>query len=652
MLTLSSTKDRYELDSLHDALIMWYAENSLSLDPEDVKGRIFRDEHAEGVDALLVDSANNDLLFVQAKTVDKFENRTNNYAENDVKLALEGVKFLLRGDYKGKITPCLENLVDEYHELDRTEDYRTRVLFLHLKQPPVSCKFVDLFTQEIPQVKVDFLDFHWFFSFYRDVYLAKTAAPPKRVSFRIMTNCLTKKVPYPSRVFTTKAEDLARVYDEHGERIFQQNVRYFLGLRSKAINQRILETAIGEEGANFWYFNNGVTMVCTKITETTAGNVVKLEDPQIINGAQTTYALHEAYKTGKLKDENEVLVKAIETTDRDFMESVTLYTNSQNAIRLRDLCSNDKTQRAVQKILLDSYGYFYERKRGEFDTLYPTPAAKESAFGSGYKSKLISNENAAQAFLAAYLLKPSQAKAEKARIFLRDSGGLYAEIFDDNDTLLPEKLLMSWKLLKFAEAQKAAYAGLYAQAKDAAEATKVSTYRFDFLLHSEYFITNLLTDFLKNRGFDIHQNKSHILKVISAVDSSDAELAADYTAITVDMAEFMDELKQEQSYYHNKFFKSDKSIALVRNFLRKKHPFVEIIQQETPAKTKCPVCGKAATGVMNLAKHFLALSDAKHVEWIESKGLSYPKLLGSTQAGLGKGDLQPLADRLKEELGA
>jgi hypothetical protein len=135
--------------------------------------------------------------------------------------------------------------------------------------------------------------------------------------------------------------------------------------------------------------------------------VITLTDAQIINGAQTTYALIEAYKNGELKENVEVLIKMIETDDKNFLENVTLYTNSQNAIRLRDLCSNDEIQLKIQKILLDSYQYFYERKRGEFDSLYPTIDAKRKLLRDNFKVKVISNEKAAQSFLAMYLDKPA-----------------------------------------------------------------------------------------------------------------------------------------------------------------------------------------------------------------------------------------------------
>jgi hypothetical protein len=401
---------------------------------------------------------------------------------------------------------------------------------------------------------------------------------PKSISFRVMTNLLTKDVPYKSRVFTCKGEELAKIYTDNKDGLFQQNVRYFLGLRSKSINRQILETAKSDERAKyFWYFNNGITIVCKKIIETTSGKLIKLEGAQVINGAQTTYALYEAYKNGELKGDVEILVKVIETDDRNFLENVTLYTNSQNAIRLRDLCSNDKIQLKIQKILLDSYGYFFERKRGEFDSLYPTTGEKRKLLGNDFKAKIISNENAAQAFLAMYLNKPAQAKNEKGRIFLKDKAGFYDEIFNEKDDVLAEKILMSWKLLKYIEAQKKSYWQIYKSAESLPKVKKNKVYKYDFLLHSEYFVLNIFKDFLKNNRYNINV-KNDLLDIISKVDNNDKLIQKIYENIKNELAKYIGRFKTQPDYYHNKFFKNEKSIGLIRNEINKKYNFVEIIQ--------------------------------------------------------------------------
>lgn len=574
---LDKLKNEYDLESEHDALILWFGENYISLDPIDVKTRIVSDKRAEGVDAILLDQMNFDLYFIQAKTVSQLDKTENNYPESDLKLTLEGIRYLLTGDYTGKITPRLENLIDEYHEYDKTGNFNTIILFLCMKKNPSDFKFIESFEKEFPSISINFFNFDWIFNFYTDKYLALIEPPPENISFEVKTNYHYKDTPYKSRVFTTKAKEVAKIYNDYKERIFQQNVRYSLGLKSKSINKQIQETAVDQERRNhFWYFNNGITIICTELGETTSKKVINLKNAQIINGAQSTYALYDAFKDGNLGDEVEILIKAIECDDKDFMESVTLYTNSQNAIRLRDLCSNDKIQIEIQTIIRDIFSNFYERKRGEFNSLYPTPDARKKSFGDDYNLRIVSNENAAQALLAMFLDKPSQSKAEKRRIFMKDEG-FYDGIFDRKEKLLSEKLFLSWKLKEYIEMKKKLYEKVYAKAEDLKEKYRDKVYRYDFLLYSEYFILNIFKDFIKENKFDIDSKRDEILEVIKKVENNDSLIQAIYDDIKKTMKDYISTIKDEPRYYHNKFFKNEKSIGLIRAFFNEKFKFVEFV---------------------------------------------------------------------------
>ena len=524
-----------------------------------------------------MDNQKLNLIFIQAETVQKIENIDDNFGENKLKCTLEGVRLLIKGDYKGKITPELENYTDEYHEFDKSGDYRTKIVFILLKKQPSDDKFIQSFKKDFPEIEIEFFDFDSIKKYYMEEYLVSRSPAPDKISFQVITNILEKDLPYKARVFTAKAEELAKLYNDYKERIFQQNVRYSLGLKSKSINEQILKTAKSPDKCkNFWYYNNGINIICKELKPTTNGKIINLIKAQIINGAQTTYSLYEAYQNGELQPETEVLIRAVETSDKDFMDLVTLYTNSQNAIRLRDLCSNDEVQTKTQKILGDGYTYFYERKRGEFESLYPTNEAKKTTFGSDYESKIISNEKAAQGFSAMFLNTPSEAKSQKSRIFMKDDGGFYKNIFNLKDETLPEKFLASWSLLNFIESKKKEYRKQYNKAEKPDKKSMKKVYVYDFLLHSEYFILNLFKDFLKNEKFDLDKRED-LAKINKMVINKEQKIDKIYEIIKNGLKEYVKELKKEPTYYHNKFFKNDKSIALVRNFFRNKYVYVDLL---------------------------------------------------------------------------
>jgi hypothetical protein len=557
---LANVREDYSLESIHDALIVWYAQYALGLDPDECSERIVEDRRAEGVDAVLVDNKNFILYFVQACFVGKFENTKSNYGENDVKNTLMGLKFLLSGDYKGKITPELENLIDEYHEYDKTGDYTTKVLFLTAKNEPVDDKFIIAFNEEFKDVEVQFIGFDNILEFYQNDYLILRSPAPDKISFELLSAPLEKSRPFRSVVFTIKAKELAKTYSEHREKLFQQNVRNPMGL-GKRINDLIFNTATSDvDSSNFWYFNNGIHIVCKNANVTTGKKVIVLTSPQIINGAQTTHAVYEAYKNGQLKEDVEILVKAIESDDKKFVDHVTLFSNSQNAIRLRDLSSNDEVQDKVQRILRDTYRFFYQRKRGEFETNYPTDEIKKKEFGQKYRDKIIDNEKASLIYLATYLGKPVEAKTDKWKVFLKD-GGYYYDIFDSDSENLAERILFCWKLMKFIEKKKREFRGEYnvEKKKENPDASVLDRY---FITQADFFIGRLMRYYLEKEGHRLDVT-ADILKLNDLIDSDDLVIVDAYDKSVDQVSKQIQREKRKPSYYMNKFFKEAKHIVLI-----------------------------------------------------------------------------------------
>ncbi|MCX7424557.1 MAG: AIPR family protein [Planctomycetia bacterium] len=171
-----------------------------------------------------------------------------------------------------------------------------------------------------------------------------------------------------SWVFSMRGDAIAQLYERAHDRLFARNIRGFLGVES-AVNEGMEETLEGEP-ERFFYYNNGITIVCDKAKkESSQGrDILRVDNPQIINGQQTTRTLAaHPEQAGKAS----VLVKVIQvprSADEDgdafeeIVSRIVAGTNWQNAIRPSDLMSNDRKQtelgRALRKI-----GYTYIRKR-------------------------------------------------------------------------------------------------------------------------------------------------------------------------------------------------------------------------------------------------------------------------------------------------
>ena len=561
---LINIKKENGLENEHDALIFWYASWFLGIDTDEIKERIVKDTRGEGIDAILLDEINKTFYFVQAETVKDIKSTENEFSENKIKTTLTGLRLLITGDYRGKITKEIENFVDEFHDINKYNEYKTIMLFLTMKKTPTRDVFIHDFEKGFPNITIRFIYFDELISYYND-YLIKKAPAPNRISFEVVnespSKILDKSYPIKARVFTVMAKDVANNYDSYKEALFQDNLRYNLETYGSNINEEIYKTSIDPNNSSkFWYFNNGITIVCKKIEESPNGRNIYLRKAQIINGAQTTYAIYKAFSEGNLKDDVCVLIKVIETDDKELKEQIAMYSNSQNAINLRDMTSNDSVQTKIQRELLNK-GYFYERKRGEFDASYPTISAKRR-FGNNYKDRLIENTNAAQAFLAYFLDKPSAAKEQKSNIFNKTESGFYNQIFDINDHYLSEKILRVWSLLKYIDRRKKEYKKQYNSLKNLQDETKKEQiYSLDFILHADYFILNIFKYYLDKNIL----KEPSITKLIENNDSSINKL---YDKIIEDMAPLFTKLKKDPNYYPTKFFKAEVSIGVVLSYLK------------------------------------------------------------------------------------
>lgn len=242
-------------------------------------------------------------------------------------------------------------------------------------------------------------------------------------------------------IVTVSAVDLIRLIADpkdpnHINRsIFNENIRIYLGSKN-FVNKQIIESATGLQKTDFWYLNNGITIICDsyKFNPGIPGAQIDLDNFQIVNGGQTANALFEVGKgdSDRLTDVS-VLVRIYETKRQDFKPIVAATTNNQTRIDSRDLRSNDPKQKKIEAGM-ESDGYFYERKVDQH-------IDKDEA-------KRVDALRAGQAYLAYFRHLPDRARTQSDKIF----GEWYENIFDDDIT--PRSLLTAFRLLQLIDARK------------------------------------------------------------------------------------------------------------------------------------------------------------------------------------------------------
>lgn len=173
---------------------------------------------------------------------------------------------------------------------------------------------------------------------------------------------------------------LGDLYNEHGSRLLELNVRSYLQAKGK-VNKGILRT-LREAPGDFLSYNNGITVVAETIVlgplkDGTAG-ILELKGMQIVNGGQTTASIHRAAKDYKT-DLSKVFVQGkITVVDPSrFQEVVPLisrFSNTQNRVTEADLSANHQFHVSMERTsrrewLPDQRSmWFYERARGSYQT--------------------------------------------------------------------------------------------------------------------------------------------------------------------------------------------------------------------------------------------------------------------------------------------
>lgn len=194
--------------------------------------------------------------------------------------------------------------------------------------------------------------------------------------------------------------------------IFESNVRDYQG--SVVVNTGIRKTLGNAESENFWYLNNGVTIITPKAV--LAGKQLTIEDPQIVNGLQTSHEIYQHFSQleDPAGDERSVLVRVICEEDEEARDRIIRATNSQTSIPPASLRSSDDIHRNIEDFLKPR-GFYYDRKKNYYKN-QGMPVAK-----------IISIPYMAQTMMATTLLKPDSARARPSTLINSDTE--YRKIF-------------------------------------------------------------------------------------------------------------------------------------------------------------------------------------------------------------------------------
>jgi hypothetical protein len=179
-------------------------------------------------------------------------------------------------------------------------------------------------------------------------------------------------VNQPRRAFygLVTAGQLAALYQQHGKRLFEKNIRHYLG--AQPVNDAIAAT-VRERPAELFYLNNGLTPICSQIIpapgHTNQNATLTLSGFSVVNGAQTVGSIFAAQMAANagISPDAKLLITLIEVgpTPGTLGLDITRARNTQNAVRGLHFAALDENQERLRRELAISGIQYHYRPSAE-----------------------------------------------------------------------------------------------------------------------------------------------------------------------------------------------------------------------------------------------------------------------------------------------
>ena len=201
---------------------------------------------------------------------------------------------------------------------------------------------------------------------------------------------------------------------------FESNVRDYQGHNS--VNSSIANTLAGEGNEDFWWLNNGVTILSTDIKLIT-NKSLQVVNPEIVNGLQTSREIYNYFseRNGRINDDNRtILVRVIKPESEESRDNIIFSTNNQTSIPKSSLRVTDTIHLQIE-MYFKNRGLYYDRRKNYYKN------QKKKAID------IISVSFLAQCLISLVLRKPDFARARPSTLLTDEE--TYKYLYEDNQDL-------------------------------------------------------------------------------------------------------------------------------------------------------------------------------------------------------------------------
>jgi hypothetical protein len=363
-------QDQVRVHFLSRALAALCVKNYANVDVTTAGGSVTDAYHDNGIDAIYFDQKADALLLVQSK----WSGNGNRPLDGDAAgTFVAGIRDLLAARFDRFNEKVNAKKAEVMEVLYAARPVRLRFITCHTASQPtplyVRRKVEDLVEElndPVPVARADYLD-------QAGVYGLITAdSKPPKISLQIgLSDWGEIEKPFLAYYGRVHVREVAQWWNDHGNGLFTQNLRLFY--YSSDVNEAISAT-LSQSRESFWYFNNGITIICDTVSRGLAGapgravGVFTCEGVSIVNGAQTVGTIGSVLGSAQSDQEAWVQVRIIslERCPPEFGRLITRAANLQNAVGNREFAAIDPLQhRLATDFALDKRKYVY--KSGEMD---------------------------------------------------------------------------------------------------------------------------------------------------------------------------------------------------------------------------------------------------------------------------------------------
>ncbi len=295
---------------------------------------------------------------------------------------------------------------DEDYKISSTKPLKIRLITNHNPKTIVNKRAITKALQAM-KPEHDYVTYHISFGLDIEYEIMEIENPKEYVDEAVIKldapNNFMRFGAEESLIVNISALSLKNLYVQYGYRgLFAQNLRYYV--KNAKIDGNIVES-IQEHSENFWYYNNGIILICDNYI--IDGNSILVQNFSIVNGGQTTKLVGETDFTQDFCIQCKIIKNKYQSDDDrlEFIANVAEASNTQKPIKDKDLIANRIEQRLLKKQLADA-GIYCQIKRGEKVNKKLYPAAWQNT----------TNEELGQFLLYFVYQKPGTARGSKASI--------------------------------------------------------------------------------------------------------------------------------------------------------------------------------------------------------------------------------------------